>query len=469
MPTPRKVQGRIAPAKVSEEAAAIVGLLTADSDAAVSRGSELVQSFSLTPRMSVVKELGVRMRQLPAPHPVPAVLAFLATQRTGLKPAQEPEFAAGILELALWCRGANATLAEELFYERITGGGPGDAILLAPEAIPAALASDPRFVTSAARAINLAAQREKLTAETMRRWSDLVDPLIRPDQDGGAPLQDSSAGELLSALTSLPPDLIPAGMLATVIRLVSLVPSSVADEFYRTGLGNRLLRWLRVPSTPAPPPMAQEPVAKTEPPAGLHVYKEKVRSRFSQLLEEVFAEAAPAVDSVRPQETPPPAPVEPEDRTKEIAALTASLGVVERERDEARTEVAAVMSERVELTRRLAESTTELTAVREDSERWKAEVKRRESELGGQHRVEQQQETQRASRLISPPLREVCEHLTHLLTADRRNEPLRRLAVSFDSLQKNLGRVLGSADIQRLPQELLARPEEGQAADENKN
>jgi chromosome segregation ATPase len=153
--------------------------------------------------------------------------------------------------------------------------------------------------------------------------------------------------------------------------------------------------------------------------------------------------------------------------SSELTSLSSRLKDMSTELVAAKNEVATASSELTILSKRLEETSAELVAARDEAERWQEESKRRELELDGQFRVEQQRESQRQARLIVPPLREACEHLLGLLTSDRRNEPLRRLAVSFDSLQKNLGRVLGVTEIQRLPQEFLARSEEGVNTSEN--
>jgi len=459
MSAPRKTQGRIALPKAKEEASNLAQLLAIDPEKAVARGGELALAYTLTPRMSIVKELGSRLRSDPKPSPFAIVLRLLATFRAGLKSVQEPEYTAGILDFALSCRGTEATLAEELIYEQITGGSLGAELALQADAVSAALAADNRFAHTVAQAVQLADRRRKASSEVLQHWADLIEPLTRPNRDGKTTIQGDTAYEILKALAAVSADRVPDGVAMMATRLVTNCSVDQATTFYNSGLGRRILDLLRIPAPVVAPPPQTGPVP-TKVSGDFQEVRSKFRPRLHQILDEILDEvrdsAAPASVAANP------AGNDRDGLAGELENLRTALAQLEQEKTTAREESTYALQEAA---KHLEATTSELEASRAETERWRVEAIRRENELSGQFRVEHHQETQRLSRLAVPPLREVYEHIIRLLTSDRRNEPLRRLAISFDSLQKNLGRVFGTTDIQRLPQELLARPEET-AADE---
>ncbi len=464
MPAQRKTQGRIAPAKAKEEANTLARLLTADPPAAVVLAGELAQAFTLPPRMAVVRELGSLLAGTANPPPFERVIRLLAEFRVGLKPAQEPEYAAGVLDLAVTFRVGESTLAEELLYSRVTEGGTGSELALHEEALPAALVTDHRYTPAAARAIRLSAHRGTTSAEVVERWMTLLEPLTRP---GRNVLQVAAAGDLLSAFAVFPPAVVPDGAVLGMARFLVLCADDHAAAFYQSDLGRRLLTLLKIThpaAMPAPSPVPPHPVA------GASEIWSNFRKRMNGLVDDVIAEAASAPASPFPLAAPAPEAATDLARIHgELDKLKAALAQLEQDKADALADAARARQEAEGVVRRLDELAASVEESRADAEKWKGEARRREDELGGQFRVEQHQEVQRQARLVLPPLREVHDHLARLLMADRQSEPLRRLGVSFDSLQKNLGRILGSGDIQRLPQELLVRPDEGTATDEPGN
>ena len=122
-------------------------------------------------------------------------------------------------------------------------------------------------------------------------------------------------------------------------------------------------------------------------------------------------------------------------------------------------ETSSIQGENELLRKTLAEAQDEMS-------KWKGEADRREGELDGQFRLQQEQERNRLATLLSKPTRELSEHMQRVLEENRGDNTIRRMGVSFDSLQKNILRLLNEQDHPRLSRELLSRPQQEPQPDE---
>lgn len=93
-----------------------------------------------------------------------------------------------------------------------------------------------------------------------------------------------------------------------------------------------------------------------------------------------------------------------------------------------------------------------------DGDFWKAEATRREKEMEAAARLEKSKNAEAIRKLLYSPTKEVVAHLEKQLELHPNDEGIRRLALSFDSLQRNIMRAINEPNMQRVSKELFTKP-----------
>lgn len=447
----RKGRGSPRQDRAADAAGRLLAAATEGPDAAGRCASEIAREVTGAARAKVITTLADAVRAGRQPLAAGSVERIVAELGLGGRSAPHPDVVHAAFRLAL---GSDPDVAARWVAESLRPpetGRPEARVRFPPELISDALRRSAGAGDLLVRTLRAVTAGEE-TGSALGHWVILFLRAIVPTQTTPpAAIEPAEAGACLDVLGQLRAEELPGDAFFLLPRLLALAPADAAASFTDSPAGRAVIAFIPVAAHQRPAPQAA--VGDAERVAA------EVRAGFERLAAEIAAL----------QPTAGGAGAEAEALRSEMAALRAEHGRAAAARDVERTraeaavaDLASVRSERDAAVERLRALEGRLAEAEASAERWRAESQRREGELAGQFQTKEGRTREEHRRLLAPATREVCDHIRGLLERNPGAEPIRRLGVSFDGLQRRVIQLIGETDLPRLPRQLLT-PQDSEA------